>query len=297
MTGLRFSPALWDLPRSVRHEAHVLSPWHDQIVGQGTCRCSSTCPMIRCLRRAEAWPQRGLQRPCLRRRPRPHDGAILVQIRDMEGDLRLVREGHRDSVAVHGMGAPRAGSDRVPWPLPRTCGLRHVSVLPALHWGHASHTPWAGNASQTCREHDTASPGQRYAGRRVAARDPREDSVPIWWAWSVACSTGEEQMSPKSRPQPWSVLLPLVNFPVASAWRRPRGFRDGGTIQHVQESAHAKDSWVAPIAVKYIGRVADVHVAIAHRQPTRRAIDKHYAYNVTRVRRLTQALPWITRSI
>src|SRR5437660_776514 len=92
--------------------------------------------------------------------PRPHDGAILVQTRDMEGDLRLVREGHRDGVAVHGVGAPCAGSDRVPLPLPGTCGLCTVSTLPALHWSQASHTPWTGNASRTRREHDVIPPGQ-----------------------------------------------------------------------------------------------------------------------------------------
>src|SRR5215472_4167559 len=81
-------------------------------------------------------------RPCLRRHPWPHDGAILVETRDMEGDLGLVREGHRDSVAMHGVGAPRTGPDRVPVPLPRPCGFCPISALPALHWGHASHMPW-----------------------------------------------------------------------------------------------------------------------------------------------------------
>ena len=32
----------------------------------------------------------------------PHHGAILVQTRDMEGRLRLVRKGHHDRIAVHG---------------------------------------------------------------------------------------------------------------------------------------------------------------------------------------------------
>src|SRR5215468_3539458 len=60
----------------------------------------------------------------------------------MEGDLGLVREGHCDSVAMHGVGAPRTGPDRVPVPLPRPCGFCYISALPAFHWGHASHMPW-----------------------------------------------------------------------------------------------------------------------------------------------------------
>jgi len=48
------------------------------------------------------------------------------------------------------------------------------------------------------------------AGRRAEARDAREDGVPISWPWSVACSTGEEQMRPQNQPQPWSVLALLA---------------------------------------------------------------------------------------
>src|SRR5215211_5595581 len=97
----------------------------------------------------------GLQAPCLR----PHDSAILVETRDMEYDLRLVREGHCDGVAVHGVGAPRAGSDRVPVPPPRSCDLRPIAALPAFHWRQASHTPWAGTASHTRQEHNATPLG------------------------------------------------------------------------------------------------------------------------------------------
>ena len=170
------------------------SPWHDQTVRQRTCPCPPRVPWSAACAELRPGLGAGRRRPCLRRRPRPHDSAILIETRDMEGDLRLVRESHGDGVAVHGVGAPRAGAGRVPLPVPRTCGLRPVSTLAALHWGHASHTPWAGNASRTRREHDAAPPGQRYAGRRAKARDPREDGVPIWWPWSVAWSMGEGQM-------------------------------------------------------------------------------------------------------
>src|SRR5215831_16663507 len=95
----------------------------------------------------------GRLQPCLRCRPWPHDSAILVETRDMEGGLRLVREGHRDGVAVHGVGTPRAGADWVPVPPPQTCDLRPVAALPVLHWGQASHTPSTGHASRTRREH------------------------------------------------------------------------------------------------------------------------------------------------
>ena len=144
--------------------------------------------------RAGLRPGLGAERPGLRCRPRPHDGAILVETGDMEGDLGLVREGHRDGVTMHRVSAPRAGSDRRPLPPPRTGNLCLVSPLPALHRYHASHTPWTGNASRTRREQDTAPrAGQRDAGRRVEARDAREDRVPISWLWSVACRTGEGQ--------------------------------------------------------------------------------------------------------
>jgi hypothetical protein len=56
----------------------------------------------------------------------------------MEGNLRLVREGHRDRLAAHGERTPRAGLDRVPVPLPRPCGFGPVSALPVLHWRQAS---------------------------------------------------------------------------------------------------------------------------------------------------------------
>src|SRR5262245_14541027 len=112
----------------------------------------------------------GRPRPCLRRRPRPHDGTILVETRDMEEGLRLVRKGHRDGVAVHGVGAPRAGADRVPSLPPRTGDLRPVAALPALHGGHASHTLWTENASCTRCEH-TATPGPT-ALRRAQSGGP-----------------------------------------------------------------------------------------------------------------------------
>jgi hypothetical protein len=80
----------------------------------------------------------GLQRPCLRRCPRPHDGTILVETRHMEGDLHLVRKGHRDRLTVHGVRTPRAGPDRGRVPLLRPCGLGSVSALPTLHWRQAS---------------------------------------------------------------------------------------------------------------------------------------------------------------
>jgi len=90
---------------------------------------------------------------------------------------------------------------------------------------------------------------QRYAGRRAEARDAREDGVPISWPWSVACSTSKGQRSPKSRPQPWSVLAPLVNLlPVDSAGRRPRGLRDGGAVRPVEGLAHAAAAGGAPIS-------------------------------------------------
>jgi hypothetical protein len=79
-----------------------------------------------------------LQRPCLRRRPRPHDGAILIETRDMEGDLRLVREGHRDRLALHGVRTPRTGPDGGRVPRPKPCGLALVSALSTLHERHAS---------------------------------------------------------------------------------------------------------------------------------------------------------------
>jgi hypothetical protein len=56
----------------------------------------------------------------------------------MEGDLRLVREGHRDRLARHGVRTPRAGPDGVRVPRPRPCGLGPVSALPTLHERHAS---------------------------------------------------------------------------------------------------------------------------------------------------------------
>ena len=56
----------------------------------------------------------------------------------MEGDLGLVREGHRGRVAVDGVRTPRAGLDGGRVPLPRPCGLGPVSALPMLHERHAS---------------------------------------------------------------------------------------------------------------------------------------------------------------
>jgi hypothetical protein len=49
----------------------------------------------------------------------------------MEGGLGLVREGHRDGIAIHGVRAPGAEADRVLLSPPRSCGLRHVTSLPA----------------------------------------------------------------------------------------------------------------------------------------------------------------------
>src|SRR5262249_26712887 len=96
---------------------------------------------------------------------------ILVETRDMEGGLRLVREGHRDGVTMHGVGAPRAGAHRAPVPPPRTCDLGPVTALPALHGGHASHTPWIRNASRPRREPDATPPGQP-AGCRAQSGGP-----------------------------------------------------------------------------------------------------------------------------
>ena len=56
----------------------------------------------------------------------------------MEGDLGLVREGHRGRVAVDGVRTPRAGLDGGRVPLPRLCGLGPVSALPTLHERQAS---------------------------------------------------------------------------------------------------------------------------------------------------------------
>src|SRR5262245_38714488 len=63
---------------------------------------------------------------------------ILVETRHMEDDLHLVREGHRDRLALHGVRTPRVGPDggRVPRPKPRSFGP--VSALPTLHERHAS---------------------------------------------------------------------------------------------------------------------------------------------------------------
>src|SRR6516164_2365427 len=85
-------------------------------------------------------------------------------------------------------------------------------------------------------------------------------------------------------------------MPVDSAWRRPRGARDGGAVQHVQASIHTDAFWVTPISGTSIGRVADGPFAIAHRQPTRSAMDKHDACKVPGVCCLTQALPGINPS-
>ena len=124
----------------------------------------------------------------------------------MEGDLCLVREGHRDSVTMHGVCAPRTGLDRVPVPLPRPCSFCPISALPALHWGSRLPHALAEHASCTCREPDTAATGQRYAGRRAEARDPREEGIPRWWPWSGAGRTGEGQQ--RSTSHPIAVLRP-----------------------------------------------------------------------------------------
>ena len=135
------------------------------------------------------WPAR---RPGIALSPRPHDGPVLVETRDMEGDLRLVREGHRDGVAVHGVGTPRAGVDRGPVPPRRTCDLDPVAALPALHGGYVSPPPSTGNASRTCREPDsTPVDPQPSAGRSAEARDAWEDGIPISSSCSVACRTGQ----------------------------------------------------------------------------------------------------------
>src|SRR6266446_4166011 len=99
--------------------------------GQGACLSLSQASVPR------------LQRPSLPSSPRPHDGAIPVQTRDMERGLLLVREGHRDGVAMHRVGAPRAWADRVLPPPPRTFGLRQASALYALRFGRDIHTPSA----------------------------------------------------------------------------------------------------------------------------------------------------------
>jgi hypothetical protein len=85
------------------------------------------------LARVERPRCRAGRRSGLRRRPRPHNGTILVETRHMEGDLRLVREGHRDRLAVHGVRTPRTGPAWGRVPLLRPCGPGSVSALPPLH--------------------------------------------------------------------------------------------------------------------------------------------------------------------
>ena len=147
-------------------------------------------PRIRCRRRAED-RHRGWRRTrwCLPRRPWPHRGAIPVQTRDMERDLRLVREGHRDGVAVHGVRAPHTGADRVRLPPPRTFDLCHAAALSALRCGHTFHTPATGNASRTRRGACPRSLGSA-SGKPGAARSPvtlGKRAYPSWW-------TGEYNM-------------------------------------------------------------------------------------------------------
>jgi|SoiMethySBSTD1v2_1073268.scaffolds.fasta_scaffold280622_2 hypothetical protein len=146
-------------------------PWDDQTVGSCECARPQRVPGSAACAGLQPGLGAGRQRPCLRCRPRPQDSAILVETRDVEGDLRLVREGHHDGVAIHGVGAPGAGAHRVPVPPSTTGGLRPGSALPALHWSDASHTPWARNASRTHRGQDAASLGQP-ALRRAQSRCP-----------------------------------------------------------------------------------------------------------------------------
>lgn len=104
----------------------------------------------------------------LPRSPWPHHGAIPVQTHDMEGSLRLVWEGHRDGVAVHGLRAPHAGSDRVLLPPPRTFALCHAVALSARHDSPTSHAPATGRALGGSSGRRGTAQGPVTLGRRAS---------------------------------------------------------------------------------------------------------------------------------
>src|SRR5262249_42182384 len=110
----------------------------------------------------------------------PHHGAVPVQTGDMERDLHLVREGHRDGVAVHGVGTPRAGADRVRLPPPRTFDLCHAAALSALCCGHISTRPPPGTPPGHAGSMPMLPRGrQQEAWHSEAPCDPGEDNVLI----------------------------------------------------------------------------------------------------------------------
>src|SRR5262245_272175 len=129
-----------------------------------SCGLPSPPLMSRCLCRAagrhRCW---GLERSCLRSAPWPHDGTILVQTFNVERNLCLVRESHRDGVTVHGVGAPRAGLDRLLPPPPRTFGLRHTTALHTLCRRRASYRLFPRNISRLVREQAHAPAIRQWA--------------------------------------------------------------------------------------------------------------------------------------
>ena len=166
-------------------------PWDDQTIGSCECARPQRVPGSAACAGLQPGLGAGRQRPCLRCRPRPQDSAILVETRDVEGNLRLVREGHHDGAPYTGWahqaqgrtGCPCRRPPRVAFalgpPFRRSTGVtpptRPGLGMPPAHTGGRTPLPWA---------------SQRYAGHRADAHDPRKGGLPISWLWSVAYSAG-----------------------------------------------------------------------------------------------------------
>jgi hypothetical protein len=145
----------------------------------------------------------------------------------MEGDLHLVREGHDERLALHGVRTPRAGPDGRRVPRPKLCGFGPVSVLPTLHERHASQrVSYSGAARQGADPaHAEAASGALLAAMGNVTRQGTRGILPdslggvhMRQSWAFCCSSvkphlGYPASSSRSALASWrsAVSKPSVN--------------------------------------------------------------------------------------